>query len=362
MDHSDEFESDEFENRKRDHIRCSLQEESQAGDDGDWDRLALIPEALPDLDFQAIHLETQSLGSTWRSPFFISSMTAGHSEALNWNSILAEAAQEKGWLMGVGSQRRELEDSTAHREWIELRRRFPGVNLASNIGITQLIQTPMSRIQSLIESTQSVALFVHLNALQECLQPEGTPHFQGSIKAVAEAVASLSVPVVVKEVGMGIAPPTLQILKDLGVAAVDVSGRGGTHWGRVEGLRAPKNSRQARAAQVFQNWGLTTPRALYQLSQGPAIVESSDGKRKANLELWASGGVRDGLKATKCVALGAQRIGVARPILLAAQQGLEATVDFMNQVEFELKVGLMCSGCQNLEELRRRKGWVWKDK
>ncbi len=341
---------DTFESRKKDHIRCSLQEESQSLAMNDWERISLVPEALPELDFEEVTLSIESLGRQWSSPFFVSSMTAGHSESLNINSTLAGACEETGWLLGVGSQRRELEDLEAHQEWVKIRKKYPKVNLASNIGLSQLITTPIDRIRKLIEVTNSIGLFVHLNPLQECLQMEGTPQFKGGLKALETLVRNLEVPVIVKEVGVGISVATVKRLNDVGVAAVDVSGRGGTHWGRVEGLRAPIDSPQAMAAQTFKDWGLSTPKALYGLQELP----------KLELEVWASGGVRDGLQGAKCLALGARRVGLARPILAKAMVGAKSVVDSMRHFEYELKISLFCLGMKNISEMKQRKVWVWE--
>lgn len=339
-----------FETRKKDHIRCSLQEESQSLAKSDWERIHLTPEALPELDFVDVTLAITSLGREWASPFFVSSMTAGHSDSLNINSIFAEACEETGWLLGIGSQRRELDDLAAHQEWTQLRKKYPKVSLASNIGLSQLITTPIEKIHQLIEVTQAVGLFVHLNPLQECLQREGTPQFKGGLKALEHLSKNLKIPVIVKEVGIGISAATATQLNDIGIAAIDVSGRGGTHWGRVEGLRSPKDSAQARAAETFKDWGISTPKALYALSKSPV----------KNVEVWASGGVRDGLQAAKCLAMGAQRVGLARPILAKALEGVNPVVEYMRHLEYELKISLFCLGMQNITAMKQRKVWVWE--
>lgn len=339
-----------FENRKKDHIRISLAEESQSLVGDDWARVQLIPEALPNLNFGEVSLEVESLGRKWSSPFFVSSMTGGHSESLNINLVLAEACAERGWLLGVGSQRRELEDVQAHQEWRELRQQHPQVLLASNIGISQLIETPVSVIQKLVDNTEAVALFIHLNALQECLQLEGTPDFRGGLRAIENIVRALHVPVIIKEVGSGISVGTVKRLAETGVAAIDVSGRGGTHWGRVEGLRADPMSPQARAAQVFRNWGLSTPRLMRDLS---ALA-------LGNTEIWASGGLRNGLQGAQCLAMGATRVGLARPFLERALAGTAAVFQLMDQLDYELKITLFCLGLQEIRQFRERKVWLWE--
>lgn len=339
-----------FETRKKDHIRISLREESQSLAHQDWERVKLIPDALPELDFAEVSLAVESLGRVWPTPFFVSSMTAGHSESLNINSILAEACSQRGWMLGVGSQRRELEDLEAHQEWRQILQSFPSVQLASNIGLSQLITTPLATIQKLVEHTQAVALFVHLNPLQECLQPEGTPQFKGGLATLEKLCKTLSIPVIVKEVGSGVSVRVAQRLAEVGVAAIDVSGRGGTHWGRVEGLRTEATSPQALAAQTYKDWGVSTPRALYQLAD----------KNLGTTEVWASGGIRNGLQAVQSLAMGAKRVGLAKPFLEKALLGVGSVVQLMEQLEYELTIGLFCMGIKNISELKQRKVWVWE--
>lgn len=376
-----------FELRKKEHIQQSLREESQSLIPNEWDKIFFIPEALPEIDFAEVSLKISSLGQEYPNPYFISSMTAGHPEAPQINSVLAEACSERQWLLGVGSQRKELTSSEASREWKELRKKYPRVLLASNIGLSQIIQTPSREIQKLIESAESKVLFVHTNPLQEALQLEGTPQFKGGYVALEKLVKAISVPVIVKEVGSGISISTIQRLKEVGVAGVDISGRGGTHWGRVEGLRAPALSLQAKAAQTFCDWGLSTPEALYQwhcqqeqqkhsrlsqaLSYQAAQADRSTPVSQLNqaspgcgFEIWASGGIRNGLQAAKCVALGAQRVGLAKPFLEAALKGVEAVYESMDLLEYELKLSLFCTGIKNIADLQDsamgRKVWVWQ--
>lgn len=355
------IQDDAFETRKKDHIRCALSPEAQSLVSEDWDKIFLIPEALPEINLEEVSLTVESLGQSWKTPFFVSSMTAGHSDSLKINSVLAEVCENKGWLLGVGSQRREIDDPRAHLEWQQLRQAHPNVLLASNIGLSQLISSPINKIQNLVEHTEAKALFVHTNPLQECLQAEGTPQFRGGLSAIEKLSKVLTVPIVVKEVGSGISTATIRRLRNMGVAAVDISGRGGTHWGRVEGLRSPQNSLKAQAAETFKDWGLSTPKALYAWSQVMTEVEGSQATSSVpTLEIWASGGVRNGLQAAKCLALGAQRVGLAKPFLESAMIGPEAVFELMDLLEYELKISLFCLGIKELCELKQRKVWEWE--
>jgi isopentenyl-diphosphate delta-isomerase len=333
----------QFEKRKQDHIELALMQANQTSELNVLDQLTLAHEALPDLDFAEINIGSQRFGREVYSPFFVSSMTAGHRGAVNINRNLIEACAESGWAMGVGSQRRELTDQQAATEWHELRCDFPQVNLFSNLGIAQLITTPLLQIQNLIEALQAEALIIHCNPLQEAIQPEGTPQFKGCWDALAKLVKQLDRPVIVKETGCGFSLNTLQRLNDIGVAAVDVSGLGGTHWGRIEGHRATEGSIKQRTAVSFRNWGVDTVQTvIHALSLNPSF------------EVWGSGGVRNGLDAAKLLALGVSSVGLAKPMLNAALESAQAVHELMILIEYELKVAMFCTGSRILSELKEK--------
>jgi isopentenyl-diphosphate delta-isomerase len=346
--------ADLFESRKRDHIRIALDPRSQATEirqvknGAGFDRVQLIHEALPDFNFSDIQIAHSYFGQAMAAPFFISSMTAGHQNGVEINRRLARLASLKSWMMGVGSQRRELSDPEAAKEWEQIRHESPHAVLLGNLGIAQVIQTPLVKIQKLVDSLEAKALFVHLNALQECLQPEGTPSFAGGWKALEGLVKGLSVPVLVKETGCGFSLKTCQRLKEIGAAAVDVSGFGGTHWGRVEGFRSQPGSPAQEAAQVFKDWGIPTVTSLMNAKE---IFPSS--------AIWASGGIRSGLDAAKLLAMGATAIGIAQPLLAAALESEEALARKMEQFEFELKIALFCTGVQRWQDFENKKVWTW---
>ena len=198
-----------------------------------------------------------------------------------------------------------------------------------------------------MESLEASAICIHCNSLQEVIQEEGTPYFKGAILALEKLCHSISIPVVVKETGCGFSTKDLQRLLETGVKAIDVSGYGGTHWGRIEGRRA--GSMRAHAAHSFRYWGIPTAEVLENFSELSSAQESS-------VEIWASGGVRSGLDAAKCMALGAHKVGFARPALLAAYKGEEALLEWMQTMEYEFRVALFCTGSKNLEELRGKNG------
>jgi isopentenyl-diphosphate Delta-isomerase len=340
----------QFEKRKQDHIAHSLSSANQAVGMSGLECVHLHHEAIPDLDFEEVNLETPGFGGTMPTPFYVAGMTAGHADALSVNWMLAQACQERGWAMGVGSQRRELEagsDAQAIDDWQSLRQEVPNLALFANIGISQLIKVKISDIRHLVERLDAQALCVHFNALQEAIQPEGTPQFRGAWQALATLCRELGHPVIVKETGCGFQISTLRELARIGPAApaaVDVSGLGGTHWGRIEGARAGSHTLHRSAAATFANWGESTVDSVLAAKEamGPQT------------EIWASGGVRSGLDAAKLIALGASRIGYAKPALEAALTGPIELRRWMELQEYELRIALFCSGCATPAELRKK--------
>lgn len=333
-----------FEKRKQDHIELAMRAKNQTCS-SDLERLELVHEAIPDLDFVMLDIGVNSLGRKLTTPFFISSMTAGHRDAININARLAEAAAATGWAMGVGSQRRELTDDASALEWKAILKNYPNLELYGNIGIAQVITTEFDRIKQLCDNLHAKALFIHCNPLQECIQPEGTPQFSGAYHAIEKVCKSLKIPVIIKETGCGFSANTLARLNDLGITAVDVSGFGGTHWGRIEGDRA-HTSIQKQTAESFNNWGISTLASILNaksLNFKPAI--------------WASGGVRSGLDAAKYLAIGANRVGIAKPMLEAALISVENIIETMQSFEYQLKTALFCTGSLNINALREKHRW-----
>lgn len=352
----------QFEQRKRDHIRIALDPRSQTAGQSGLDSIELIHEALPNLDFKEVDVSTSfAFGGkaiSLSSPIFISSMTAGHEKGHQINQALARLSDRRKILMGVGSQRRELEDSNAAKEWVQVRKQAPRAHLLGNIGITQLIKTPLDKVRGLIDSIEAVALFVHLNPLQEALQPEGTPDFRCGLEAIENLVKMAGVPVIIKEVGCGFSVATLKRLENTGIFAVDMSGKGGTHWGRVEGYRSEDTDLLYKVAQTFSNWGLSTVQSMINAKEA-----------QVRYEIWSSGGVRNGLDIGKLCAMGAAKVGIAKPFLEAALAGDnaneaskadkpdkadEALDELLSKLELELKITMFCTGSKNLKDLQTK--------
>ena len=333
----------DFEKRKKEHILLSLDETNQASAPFS---LQLRHEALPEINFDEVSLEqTIFQNLTLKTPVFISSMTAGHNDSCAINTRLAQSAQKRGWLMGVGSQRRELEDTdSTYSEWKEIRKKAPHVKLMGNIGLSQVINSSFDSIKKLLESLEAQALIIHTNPLQEALQRNGTPFFKGGLKALENTCKKLSVPVILKEVGCGFSAETLARLDNIGLYAVDVSGRGGTHWGRIEQKRWDSDSLSYKVAETFKDWGISTEDSLL-------ACENIN----SDYKVWASGGIRSGKDIALCLALGSEMVGIAQPMMKAALISETHLEEKMEQIEDELKIALFCTGSQNIKQIQSKK-------
>ena len=337
-----------FESRKADHIRLALEERMQTAGLSGLNQIQLVHEAFPEIDYAEVEIEQQlfSQANTKISPLFVSSMTAGHAGSVDLNLSMARVCEKRNWAMGVGSQRRQLTDVNADHEWSKIRKACPKVHFFGNIGLAQLILTDVSDVRRLADTLEADAMFVHTNPIQECMQPEGTPQFRGGLKALEKLVNELGLPVIVKETGCGFSPATLARLNNLGLAAVDVSGLGGTHWGRIEGGRSKTGDALSSIAETFGDWGISTV---------DSVIAAKE--LEPDFEIWASGGVRSGLDAAKLLALGSRMVGFAKPIIEAALNGEEALDSRMAQLEHELKIALFCTGSRTIAELQEKRKW-----
>jgi isopentenyl-diphosphate delta-isomerase len=327
--------------RKADHIRINLEEDVAAkGIAGGFDAYHFVHQALPDIDLDDVDLSTELFGRELRAPLLISCMTGGTTQAQTVNTVLAEVAQTLRLAMGLGSCRVLLENPAALPTF-QVRRLAPDIPLFANLGAVQLnCGVTVDDCRRLIDLLEADALVLHLNPLQEALQPEGDTCFGGLLTRIADVCAGLDAPVIVKEVGWGIDGQTVRALLDSGVAAVDIAGAGGTSWSEVERHRMPSPWR-SRVAAAFAGWGIPTAQALL------------EARRVApDARIFASGGIRSGLDVAKAIALGADLVGVAGPFLRAAVQGVDAATDSARELLEVMRVAMFCVGARSLSDLR----------
>lgn len=329
--------------RKDQHLDVILSGKARHGRDTGLDAVRFVHEALPDLDYGKIDLGTDFLGRRLKAPLLISAMTGGPSRAEAINARLAEAAQSLGIALAVGSQRAALAaDGPTPGLDMSLRLKAPDTPILANIGAAQLTRgVGADEARRLVDMVAADALVVHLNPLQEACQPEGDRDWWGVGAALEALVRAADFPVVVKETGAGISAATASRLAAMGVAALDVSGAGGSNWALVEGERAQDDADKAHAA-AFADWGIPTARA---------IVEARAACPRTLI--IGSGGIRDGVDAARAIRLGADMVGQAAGVLQAATVSTEAVVEHFRTVIRQMQTVCFCTGSPNLTALAR---------
>ncbi len=328
--------------RKSDHIRISLQEDVNFKHvSTGFERYRFIHCALPDFNLEDVDTQATLLSKRLAAPLLISSMTGGTPEASTINRRLAEAAQAAGIGMGLGSQRAAIEDP-ALADTYRVRHVAPDIMLLANLGAVQLNHGyGPDECRRAVDMVEADGLILHLNPLQEALQPEGDTHFAGLLFKIEAVCRALEVPVIVKEVGWGISELVARQLANAGVAAIDIAGAGGSSWSQVEMHRA-RTERERQVAEVFADWGIPTVESLLMARRGAP-----------ELPIIASGGIRNGIQMAKAIALGAAMCGVAGPFLHAATQSTAAVADLIAILVAQLRVAMFAAGAADIPALRR---------
>ena len=325
--------------RKSEHIRINLEEDVQSGLTTGLERYNLIHQALPEMDLDDVDLSQTLFGKRQPVPILVSSMTGGTDEATRINRNLAVAAQETGLAMGVGSQRAAIENP-ALASTFEVRSVAPNILLFANLGAVQLnYGYGPDECRRAVEMIEADALILHLNPLQEALQPEGDHDFSHLADQISEVIQKLEIPVIVKEVGWGISKETARRLLNIGVAAIDVAGAGGTSWSQVEMYRIDDPYR-ARTADAFVDWGIPTADSILNVRE-----------ESVTLPIIASGGMKTGIDIVKCLALGATMGGMAGLFLKAATESEQAAIQTMQMVVDQVRIAMFATGTRTLSEL-----------
>lgn len=326
----------QIDKRKKSHIDITLKEDvvNQRVATG-FDDIELVPCALPEIDFHNISTGTDFFKKGLSAPLIIDAMTGGYNDALSINKALATAAEKAGIAFSLGSQRAMTEDPSLKNTYY-VRDVAPSIPIIGNIGAVNLKEKGMiQKVEAALKEVDADALAIHLNHLQEAIQPEGDTNFSGCLSAIAETCKSIDVPVIVKEVGFGISGEVANKLERAGVSMINVAGAGGTSWGRIELLRG--DGRLER----FGDSGI------------PTVVSLLDTLRSTNKPVIVSGGVRSGLDIAKGIALGASYAAAARALLIAwKKKELDNTLSLWKD---ELRTAMFMVGASDLKKLRETK-------
>ncbi|MCO4837014.1 MAG: type 2 isopentenyl-diphosphate Delta-isomerase [Oceanospirillaceae bacterium] len=330
--------NDQTNRRKRQHIEVIGKDEGVERNGRFFDAMHLQHRAMPQINLADVDPSIEIMGKRLSFPLLISSMTGGDDKLVEKvNQRLAQAAQITGVAMGVGSQRVMLEDKKAAASF-DLRKYAPDALLFANIGAIQLNNgIGPDQLQQAIDVLGGDAIFLHLNPLQEAVQPEGDTNFANLAQAIGHAQASLNVPVVLKEVGAGLSIADIELGMRHGIKWFDVAGRGGTSWARIEQQRRQDTH---TLGFTLQDWGIPTPLAMK--NARPYMQDAN---------FIASGGLRNGLDLIKSVIMGAKLGGVAKPLLGPAMESTDAVVDTIEALKKEFVTAMFLLSATSVDDL-----------
>lgn len=317
--------------RKDDHIDLCLERDVQVEHDH-WEDVVLVHQAIPSTDMEDVDLSVELLGKRLDAPLIISSMTGGSRRAREINEVLARVASEHGIAMGVGSQRAALEDGR-HLDSYTLMREYDIPLVIGNIGAPQfcsgsLPTYDLEKVQQAVDMIGADAMYVHLNYLQEVVQPEGETSVTGLLENMKEAAGEFDI--IAKETGAGISRAAALKLKEVGVKAIDCAGASGTSFAAVESYRSGNQKGPSRIGRTFWNWGIPSPISLLCANVG--------------LPLIGSGGIRTGLDIMRALAMGATASGMAWHLLSSASKGYDELSKEIREIKKELRTALFLTG------------------
>jgi isopentenyl-diphosphate delta-isomerase len=337
--------------RKKEHIELCLTDQVSFKDKRTgFEKYEFEHYAVTEVNISKVNFNTKFFNKKIDFPFLISCMTGGTIKAEDINSQLAIAANELNIPMGVGSQRQALENKEHHRSYRIIRGNAPKIPILGNIGASQIVLLKnFDSIKFLIDLIEADVMVIHVNPLQELLQKHGQPNFEGFVKKISRLVKSLTVPIIVKEVGSGISGKASRILLDAGVQGIDVAGAGGTSWAGVEILRNRENGHD----NEFWDWGLPT---------SYCIKEVYKLKKNYKFMLIGSGGINNAFDAAKAFALGADIAASARIILQTLNNdGILGVTKLINNWFETIKKIMFLTGSNSIADLRKKKLLIKKD-
>jgi isopentenyl-diphosphate delta-isomerase len=342
-----EFSKIPIKNRKDEHIILASKENVGCHETTWLEHIRFIHNALPELNLDDLNVSCEFLGKIIAAPVFIGAMTGGTEFTKRINVALAKAAQKYKIPMMVGSQRVILNHPEIGESFSTVRENAPDIPLVGNIGIAQIANSEnLDYVEQLINNINADALAIHLNVIQELIQPEGDKTFSGAINNLKRLKEQYNIPIMIKETGCGISKEVTQRLIDIGIDFIDVSGVGGTSWVAVEYYRAKKEKIESKMdlGELYWDWGIPTAASI--------IEVSSVLKDRSKIKIIGSGGIRTGIDVAKALRIGADFTALARPFLIAALDGQASIGKFIEKIFRELKITMLLTGSKDIIELK----------
>ena len=326
-------------NRKLEHLKICMEENVEYNKSTGFNDVELIHNTLPEINKDDIDLSTDVFGKELDSPLFITAITGGHPDAKEINKNLAIVAEEKGIGLGIGSQRAGIQNPELVETYSVTRDYAPNALLLGNIGAPQI-----DLAEDAVKMFDADILAVHLNPLQESIQPEGDVDNTGFLDYIEEIINKIRIPVMAKETGCGISAEDAKLLESVGVSYIDVEGAGGTSWAAVETYRADDKY----LGKLFWDWGI------------PTSISTVEVINNVNVPVISSGGIRTGLDAAKAIALGADSVGMALPALKSVYNGMEQLEQLIERFNESLKIAMFLVGAENIEDLKNNTNLIIK--
>lgn len=320
--------------RKLEHLEICRNYDVEHHKSTGFEDITFVHRVLPEVDFDEIDTSIDFFGKRLDVPLVISAITGGHPASKELNRNMAVAAENTNVAMGVGSQRAAITNPELADTFTVVRECASHATIIGNIGAPQVELAPEA-----IDMLDCDLLAIHLNPLQEIIQPEGDTDSTGYTEGIRDICQSTSVPIIAKETGAGISSLDAKALENLGVDAIDVEGVGGTSWSAVETYRADDPS----LGKLFWDWGI------------PTAVSTVEVLESTNLPVISSGGIRNGLEAAKALSLGATAVGMALPFLKHSYLGHEYVESRIEKFTQELKTAMFLVGAESIRQLRNKR-------
>ena len=332
--------------RKDDHIKVSMNEDINSRSSTWLEYVRFVHNSLPEINLKDINISMKFLGKQIKAPLIIGSLTGGTNLGLEINRKLAEAAEKYQIPLMVGSQRIQLEHLETSKSFSVVRKSAPSIPIIANLGISQLIQMEnFNSIEKIINSIEANAIAIHLNPLQEIIQPEGETNFSNAMEKISLLNDYLKIPLIIKETGAGLSKNVSNNLIKAGIKYFDVSGLGGTSFAAVEYSRAKKQNNKMKSiiGNTFLDWGIPT---------AASIIETKAVANDSTI-IIGSGGIRNGLEIAKSIAIGANISAIAQPFLKRAYNNSKEVESYIETLISELKSSMFLTGCNKIEDLKK---------